>query len=134
MKLWWPWRKKKPLSLFETRIPWCWEKIQQLSLHFCTNDRPPFLGPHPLNAPGDFYVENGECISCGAPESVAPDLIAWETIPGDPHVHCYFKKQPADSFELKQAIDAIAVSCCGALRYTGSDPKASANNSSHSRS
>jgi hypothetical protein len=26
-------------------------------------------GPHPLNVPGDLYVENSEGIPCGAPHS-----------------------------------------------------------------
>jgi hypothetical protein len=35
--------------------------------------------------------------------------------------HCYFKKQPEGPHELTQAINAIAISCCGALCYAGSD-------------
>ncbi|HYX53479.1 MAG TPA: hypothetical protein VE783_08500, partial [Candidatus Limnocylindrales bacterium] len=38
-------------------------------------------GPHPKNAPGDFYVQYGECTACGAPEPVAPDLIGWDDDP-----------------------------------------------------
>jgi hypothetical protein len=29
-----------------------------------------------LNAPGDFFVEDGCCISCTAPEHEAPELMA----------------------------------------------------------
>jgi hypothetical protein len=121
MKLWWPWRKKKPLSLFETRIPWLGED---------PNAKPPVLpsdsrsheGRHPRNASGPFYVADGECISCCVPHVVAPDLMAWESNPNDPHVHCYFKKQPVDPWEMKQALAAIDASCCGAIYYAGSDP------------
>ena|SRR5262249_606575 len=96
MKIWWPWRKRKqPLTLFE---------------------------PYPKNAPGPFYVMNEECITCGAPHAVAPDLMAWEDSEGA-HSHCYFKKQPEDPYELTQAIAAVAQSCCGALCYAGSDPE-----------
>jgi hypothetical protein len=35
--------------------------------------------------------------------------------------HCYFKRQPRTDAETTQAIDAIRVSCCGALRYGGSN-------------
>ena|SRR5262252_568999 len=112
MKISWPWRKKKPLSLFEKPMV----KVVAPNLR---NQRP----PHPLNAPGPFYVENDECIACGAPHAVAPDLMAWTENP-DKHpgrTHCYFTKQPQDETELREALDAIAASCCGALRYAGSD-------------
>lgn len=76
------------------------------------------LAPHPNNAPGPFYVENDMCISCAAPEAEAPDLMG--------HVkedyHCYFKKQPSTPEELNRAINAVAVSCCKAVRYGGTDP------------
>jgi hypothetical protein len=32
---------------------------------------------HPQSAAGDFYVVNDQCISCGTPHAVAPDLIGW---------------------------------------------------------
>ena len=76
--------------------------------------------PHPLNAPGPFYVENHLCITCMLPLSEAPDLMGF--FDGDGEHHCYFKKQPATSEETSQAIDAIHVNCCGAVRYGGSDP------------
>ena len=31
---------------------------------------------HPLNASGDFYILDGYCIACEAPEAEAPDLMA----------------------------------------------------------
>ena len=75
MKISWPWQRNKPLSLFEERVPWLDED---------SNDKPPVLpingpshrGRHPLNAFGPFYVGDGECISCGVPHVVAPDLMA----------------------------------------------------------
>jgi hypothetical protein len=70
----------------------------------------------PLNAPGDFYVENGYCIACHAPETEAPDLMA-HTADG----HCYFKHQPTTQSELTSAIGAVQVCCCGAVRYGGAD-------------
>jgi hypothetical protein len=75
---------------------------------------------HPESAPGDFYVINGECISCGAPHAVAPDLIGWATTSGN--AHCIWKKQPENEHELAQAIDAFAASCVGCYRYAGNDP------------
>lgn len=70
-----------------------------------------------LNAKGPFYVEDGECLSCGLPESIAPDLIGYDS----EQAHCYFKRQPGTSEELEQAIDAVASSDIGALRYAGED-------------
>jgi hypothetical protein len=69
------------------------------------------------NAPGDFSVEKDMCISCGTPQSAAPDLIEFSE--DDPaargrHGQCYFKKQPATPQELDRAIEARRLSCCGA--------------------
>jgi len=74
--------------------------------------------PTRSNAPGDFYVAAGECVTCGAPGAEAPDLIGL-----DEEVRsCFFKRQPATPEELADAISAVRVACCGALRYGGSDP------------
>ena len=73
--------------------------------------------PYPKNAPGPFYVGDGECITCGAPEAAAPDLIEFDETP-----HCYFRRQPETVLELEDAIEAIRVSCCGGVHYGGSDP------------
>ena len=76
---------------------------------------------YPLNAVGDFYVADGMCIACTAPEHEAPDLMAHDT---EAHAgyHCYFKRQPSTPEELQQAIMAVVVACCGAVRYGGTDP------------
>jgi hypothetical protein len=97
MNIWWPWRKKRQSSQSGVDEP-------------C-----------PKNAPGPFYVINGECITCGAPHVAAPDLMAWDTDSEGVYSHCYFKKQPEDPYELTQAVAAVAASCCGALCYAGSD-------------
>lgn len=75
-----------------------------------------------LNAPGDFYVEDGACISCGMPFHESPDLIGEDTS-DDIGYHCYFKRQPSNNTEIKDAIHAMEVSCCGALHYSGADEK-----------
>ena len=72
--------------------------------------------PHPLNAAGDFIVENGRCIACLAPEASAPNLMAH-----DESGHCYFKCQPKNEEETYDAILAMKVSCCGAVQYVGKD-------------
>ncbi len=65
---------------------------------------------------GDFYVNCDQCIVCGAPETVAPDLIDHSKLE---YGVCYFKKQPETPEEVRQAIDAMSVSCIEALRYRG---------------
>ena len=73
---------------------------------------------HPLNASGDFYVLNGECISCGAPEYEAHDLM---THTESEYYHCYFMRQPKTPDEMDSAIRATWASCCEAVRYGGKD-------------
>jgi hypothetical protein len=75
---------------------------------------------YPENSQGDFYVQNQVCISCGAPEAEAPDLIEHSKLE---YGHCYFKKQPQTQDEIDRAINAVAVSCISGLRYGGKDEK-----------
>jgi hypothetical protein len=82
---------------------------------------PSLIHPHPMNAPGDFYVENTECIACEYPHSLAPDLMEWERDAEGRESHCYFKKQPQNPLKMEQAVKAVNGSCCGALCYSGSD-------------
>ena len=75
---------------------------------------------YPENSQGDFYVENQVCISCGAPEAEASDLIEHSKLE---YGHCYFKKQPNTQDEIDRAINAMAVSCISGLRYGGKNEK-----------
>ena len=117
MKISWPWCRNKPLSLFENQIP---------STVAVGHPRiPPEVvpdQPHSMNAPGLFYVVNQDCMTCGYPHVLAPDLMAWEMNSEGREAHCYFRKQPETSQEIEQAVKAVEGSCCGALRYAGSDP------------
>lgn len=119
LKNWWPWRNSQKLTtLFHGNFG----RVDRTVIPVSQPAR--FIEPHPKNAPGPFYVENNECIACGAPHAVAPDLMEWDHIPspqGGTYEHCYFKKQPSTPEELRQAIEAIAISCCGAIRYKGKD-------------
>jgi hypothetical protein len=71
---------------------------------------------HHQNVDGPFYVTNGECMSCGAPEMHAPTLMSH-----DSRGHCFFSRQPASPEETNEAIESTWASCCGALRYGGTD-------------
>ena len=73
---------------------------------------------HPLNVPGDFYVVDGECLTCGLAEAEAPDLLADCAEVG----HCYYKKQPGTPEELEQAIHAVWVTEVACHCYGGTDP------------
>lgn len=73
---------------------------------------------HPLNAPGDFYVERGLCTNCGAPEAEAPMLMAHDDEDG-----CYFHRQPETDAEVQCAINATWASCMAAPRYAGTDER-----------
>ena len=76
--------------------------------------------PFPRNVPGPFYVENQCCISCHAPYSEAPDIMAHDD--GERGYHCHFKKQPETPEEFERAVMACVVSCVRAVRYAGNDP------------
>ncbi len=73
---------------------------------------------YPKNVPGPFFVANGECIICRAPEYAAPDLMGFD----EEDKHCYFKKQPSTPDEIIQAAKAVVSCCCEAVIYEGDDP------------
>jgi hypothetical protein len=76
---------------------------------------------HPRNAVGDFFVEEGACVACMLPHEVAPDLMGFTSTPPSSG-HCFFARQPASGAEVAEAVEAVVVSCCQALRYAGTDP------------
>lgn len=88
--------------------------VQEISRHMLT--------PFRLNAPGDFYVADKECITCLLPAHVAPMLMGLhEAEDSQGESHCYFARQPRTPAELDAAIEAMRVACCGSLRYSGRD-------------
>jgi hypothetical protein len=72
--------------------------------------------PHPKNTSGDFYVEDGCCLSCNMPFTVAENLFSSES-----DGHCYVSKQPSDAREMHQMIQAFEVQDVGCIRYKGSN-------------
>ena len=116
MKISWPWRRSKPFSLFDNQIPPDDGFCQPASDFSGT-----YTGQRPLNAPGPFYVVNQDCMACGYPHVLAPDLMAWKMNSEGREIHCYFHKQPETPREIEQAVNAVKGSCCGALCYSGSD-------------
>lgn len=75
---------------------------------------------HPRNVPGDFYIEDGCCTSCGVMHIEASDLLGWEENVRLPH--CFVAKQPATAEELTCMLDAMFVSDLDCLNYGGTDP------------
>ena len=79
----------------------------------------PKFTPHPKSALGDFYVEKGQCLACGVPHVVAPDLVGWTD---EKTQHCFWKKQPETPEELERAIAVLEAQELECHRYAGSDP------------
>jgi hypothetical protein len=117
MKISWPWQRNKPFSVFESRVPRTSTSAdhQRISSEHAPDQ------PHRMNAPGPFHVINQDCMTCGYPHVLTPNLMAWEMDSEGREAHCYFHKQPQTSQEIEQAVNAVKGSCCGALRYAGSD-------------
>ncbi len=109
----WRWTRQSP-SLGGPSVPSLW----RLRVNADTLARPVTRSRTPRNAPGPFYVLKDSCISCGAPEGEAPELIGYD----EEASSCYFKRQPATPVETYRAIRAVWASCCGALEYDGPDP------------
>ena len=74
--------------------------------------------PHPENAPGDFSVEDGCCITCGIPESEAPEVFDWAKDGG----HCIVARQPQNSASVTRTLRAMVNAEVDCIRYRGSDP------------
>lgn len=115
---WWRLRAPFPISIMPN--PWVGAPPDSEEREY-----PPPLPdclPYPKNAPGDFYSVDQQCMLCGRPHTVAPDLLTWDLDDQGRQIHCYFKKQPETRNELEQAIKALEISC-GSLRYRGDNPE-----------
>ncbi len=70
------------------------------------------------NEPDAPLVWMGNCLSCEAPETEAPKLLA---ALDDTNSDTYFVRQPTTPEEVEQACWALKVCCVCALRYGGKD-------------
>ena len=75
--------------------------------------------PHPENVPGDFFVEDGCCLSCGVPTSIAPDLFGGLEWPNGNH--CFVKKQPETPDERERMLLVIHYAEADCIHYRGWD-------------
>ena len=76
------------------------------------------------NVKGDFYVEDGCCTMCGAPNVEAPELFGgFDENSKMTNEHCFVKKQPESIQELEKMMNAMAVQELICIRYCGKDRK-----------
>lgn len=75
--------------------------------------------PHPANVPGDFYVEEGCCITCGVPMEEAPEIFAWAG--GPDFSHCVVAHQPHAARAVDRTLNAMLSSEVDCIRYRGAD-------------
>lgn len=116
---WKIWSRLRPRNPQLTALNiWPAPRLDPLSPFYFSGPHVRSLDPYPENAPGPFYVQRHECIACGVPKTVAPDLVEFDAETMD---HCYFKKQPTSPDEIFLAIRAVEVCCCGSYRYSGDD-------------
>ena len=78
--------------------------------------------PDTIPPDGPFYIDQVECVTCGACQAVAPDLIeVVEDVSGcGPY---RFRRQPQNAVEEGQAIAAINGCCVACIYYRGDDPE-----------
>lgn len=76
--------------------------------------------PHYMNVPGDFYVEDGCCITCAVPLEKAPQFLKFVDEP-DGSAHCYVHTQPRMAGERTLMAEAMQSADGGCIRYRGSD-------------
>ncbi len=78
------------------------------------------IKPHPANVPGDYFVEDGCCMTCEVPFYYAPDLFAYyHDLQNGPH--CYVKKQPESPDEQDRMFDAMRHAEAGCIMYRRCD-------------
>lgn len=73
--------------------------------------------PHPDNAPGDFFVEDGCCTSCGVPMAEAPELFSWN------ETQCYVSRQPTRAAELGRMLRVLRQQDVYCIHYKGNNPR-----------
>ncbi|VUD67274.1 hypothetical protein TDB9533_03710 [Thalassocella blandensis] len=74
------------------------------------------LPPHPKNAKGDFYVEDGCCTACDLPREEAPDLFRYEDM------HCYVCRQPSTDADVVRILNAMEIQDLDCIQYKGNNP------------
>lgn len=76
--------------------------------------------PHPANCPGNFYVEEGCCITCGVPLDEAPEVFDWVEHGG--LTSCVVVRQPETPESINRTLAAMRWGEVDCIRYRGNDP------------
>ena len=58
---------------------------------------------HPQNVEGAFYVEDGRCLPCDVPRSIAPKMFKYT----DDQQHCFIYRQPQSSADLEKMFQVL---------------------------
>lgn len=77
--------------------------------------------PHPANVPGDYFVEDGCCLTCDVPFSFAPDHFAWFLDPEGLPEGCFVKRQPRTPEEHERMFETIRHAEANCIKYRGRD-------------
>src|SRR5262249_17498847 len=67
---------------------------------------------HPHNVLGPFYVEDGCCLLCDVPRSMAPEMFKYT----DDQQHCFIHTQPATWADLQKMIEVLKTQDIGCIR------------------
>ena len=78
---------------------------------------------HPKNAPGPFYVAEGECVGCGVPTEIAPDIFGSDDRGPTSVARCFVRAQPCTAEALAEIVRAMTTAEVDCIRYRGCDPK-----------
>jgi hypothetical protein len=70
---------------------------------------------YPLNATGDFGVENGCCMLCSVPVDDVPDMMRFN----DDESHCYIYRQPESQPDIDRMVAAANTSEGHCIHYVG---------------
>lgn len=73
--------------------------------------------PYPLNVEGPFYVEDGCCLRCDLPRTLAPDMFKFN----EAQDHCYVYSQPENKDQLGRMVEALESAEVLCIRYRGHD-------------
>jgi len=58
---------------------------------------------HPQNVAGPFYVEDGCCLLCDVPRSIAPEMFKYT----DDEQHCFVYRQPETAADLRKMFEVL---------------------------
>ena len=72
---------------------------------------------HHDNAPGDFYVVDECCVTCGIPTTEAPSLFS--AVDTEESWHCYVQRQPRSQIEIDLMTLTMQCAELDCIRYAG---------------